>query len=80
MKIFVGQKPDPQHMQALVRCKLGENGALLDLFRKKLEETKNSLVVADDLVKLHRLQGRAEVLADFLEAVERSQEIFDRVR
>jgi hypothetical protein len=80
MKIFVGQKPDPQHMQALVRCKLGENGALLDLFRKKLEETKNSLVVADDLVKLHRLQGRAEVLADFLEAVERSSEIFDRVR
>jgi hypothetical protein len=80
MKIFVGQKPDPQHMQALVRCKLGENGALLDLFRKKLEETKNSLVVADDLVKLHRLQGRAEVLTDFLEAVEKSQEIFDRVR
>jgi hypothetical protein len=80
MKIFIGQKPDPQHMQALVRCKLGENGALLDLFRKKLEETKNSLVVADDLVKLHRLQGRAEVLTDFLEAVEKSQEIFDRVR
>ena len=80
MKIFVGQKPDPQHMQALVRCKLGENGALLDLFRKKLEETKNSLVVADDLVKVHRLQGRAEVLADFLEAVERSSEIFDRVK
>ena len=80
MKIFVGQKPDPQHMQALVRCKLGENGALLDLFRKKLEETKNSLVVADDLVKLHRLQGRAEVLSDFLEAVEKSSEIFDRVK
>ena len=80
MKIFIGQKPDRQHMSALQRCKLDENGALLDLFRKKLEETKNSLIVADDLVKLHRLQGRAEVLTDFLEAVERSSEIFDRVK
>ena len=80
MKIFVGQKPDRQHMQALFRCKLEENGALLDLFRKKLEETKNSLIAADDLVKVHRLQGRAEVLSDFLEAVEKSPEIFDRVK
>lgn len=80
MKIFIGQKPDRQHMFALQRCKLDENVALLDLFRKKLEETKNSLVVADDPVKLHRLQGRAEVLTDFLEAVEKSSEIFDRVK
>ena len=80
MKIFIGQKPDRQHMQALQRCKLDENGALLDLFRKKLEETKQSLIIADDLVRIHRLQGRAEVLSDFLEAVEKSSEIFDRVK
>ena len=80
MKIFIGQKPDRQHMQALNRCRLDENGALLDLFRKKLEETKQSLIIADDLVRIHRLQGRAEVLSDFLEAVEKSPEIFDRVK
>lgn len=80
MKIFIGQKPDRQHMQALQRCKLDENGALLDLFRKKLEETKESLILADDLVRIHRLQGRAEVLSDFLEAVAKSPEIFDRVK
>lgn len=80
MKIFIGQKPDRQHMQALNRCRLDENGALLDLFRKKLEETKQSLIIADDLVRIHRLQGRAEVLSDFLEAVEKSSEIFDRVK
>ena len=80
MKIFIGQKPDRQHMQALNRCKLDENGALLDLFRKKLEETKESLILAEDPVRIHRLQGRAEVLADFLEAVEKSHEIFDRVK
>jgi hypothetical protein len=79
MKIFVGQKPDRQQMQALQRCKL-ENSALIDLFRKRLEETKDSLILADDLVRIHRLQGRAEVLSDFLEAVEKSPEIFDRVK
>jgi len=80
MKIFVGQKPDRQHMFALQRCKLDENGALLDLFRKKLEQTKDALVLAEDSVLIHRLQGRAEVLADFLESVEKSTGILDRVK
>lgn len=79
MKIFVGQKPDRKHIQALYRCKLPENEALLALFATKLEEVKNSLVVAEDPIRLHRLQGRAEVLMDFLEAVEKSNEILDRL-
>jgi len=80
MKIFIGQKPDRQHMFALQRCKLDENVALLDLFRKKLEQTKDALVLAEDSVLIHRLQGRAEVLADFLESVEKSTGILDRVK
>jgi len=80
MKIFIGQKPDRQHMFALQRCKLNENGALLDLFRKKLEQTKDALVLAEDSVLIHRSQGRAEVLADFLESVEKSTGILDRVK
>jgi len=48
--------------------------------QKPLEETKDSLILAEDSVRIHRLQGRAEVLADFLEAVEKSHEIFDRVK
>jgi hypothetical protein len=68
MKIFIGQKPDRQHMFALQRCKLDENGALLDLFRKKLEQTKDALVLAEDSVLIHRLQGRDVVLAYFLES------------
>jgi hypothetical protein len=63
----------------LYRCKLPEHEALLALFRSKLEETKNSLVQAEDPVRIHRLQGRAEVLTDFLEAVEKSREILDRL-
>jgi hypothetical protein len=80
MKIFVGQKPDRQHMQALIRCKLPENEALLALFRAKLEETKASLMQAEEPHRLYRLQGQAQVLADFLEAVEKSSEVFDRIK
>lgn len=79
MSIFLGPKPDRQHMQALQRCKL-ENPVILELFRQRLEETKRSLVAADDAVRIHRLQGRAEVLMDFLEAIEKSPEILERVK
>jgi hypothetical protein len=80
MKIFVGQKPDRQQMQALMRCKLPDSEQLLALFRARLEETKSALVVADDYHRICKLQGRAEVLADFLEAVEKSSEVFDRIK
>ena len=80
MKIFVGQKPDRQQIQALMRCKLPESEALLALFRTRLDETKAALIQAEEPHRIYRLQGRAEVLADFLEAVEKSPEVFDRVR
>jgi len=80
MKIFIGQKPDRQHMQALIRCKLQENEPLLALFKTKLEEIKLSLVVVEEQHRLYRLQGQAQALSDFLEAVEKSSEVFERIK
>jgi hypothetical protein len=80
MKTFVGVKPDRQHMQALMRCKQPESTVLLDLFKVKLEEVKAALVKADDQVQMYRLQGQAIALSDFLEAVEKSSEVFDRIK
>jgi hypothetical protein len=80
MKIFVGQRPDRQHMQALMRCKLPESAQLLALFRARLDETKVALMSAEEPARIYRLQGRAEALADFLEAVEKSPEVFDRIK
>jgi hypothetical protein len=80
MKIFIGNKPDRQHMQALIRCKLQENEPLLMLFKTKLEETRNSLMVAEEPHRVYRLQGQAQVLTDFLEAVEKSSEVLDRIK
>jgi len=66
-------------MQALNRCKHPENEALLELFKTKLDEVKTALIQAEDPVRIHRLQGRAEVLVDFLESVEKSQEVLARL-
>jgi hypothetical protein len=75
MAIFIDHKTDRQQIQALARCKQPDNEALLALLRHVLEETKVSLVSASDQVRLHRLQGRAELIIDFLESVEKSVEI-----
>jgi hypothetical protein len=75
MSIFLSSKADRREIQALQKCRNPENADLLALFKSKLEETKLSLVEADDAVRIHRLQGRAQVLKDFLEAVEKSSSI-----
>jgi hypothetical protein len=80
MKLFVGLKPTRQQMQAIHRCKQPESEKLLEIFRDRLEETKTALIYADDPVRISRLQGRAETLADFLEAVEKSSEILERLK
>ena len=78
MTMFIGHKPKKQHVQALYHCKVTDNAALLELFETKLAEVKDSLVLADDPVMIHRLQGKASVLKEFLEAVEKSQEVLTR--
>jgi hypothetical protein len=67
-------------MQAFLRCKQPESEKLLEVFKERLEETKTALIYADDPVRISRLQGRAEVLADFLETVEKSSEILERLK
>jgi len=53
---------------------------LISLFTAKLEETKTSLMSADDMARVHRLQGRAEVLNDFLEAIKESPSVLERLK
>lgn len=77
MNIFLGNKLSHQHIQSLRDCKLRED-KLVDLFQTCLEEVKSQLVKAEDVVRIHRLQGQASILEDFLEAIEKSQEVLER--
>lgn len=77
MNTFIGHKPDNAHLQALARCKRGDE-KLMELFADALERTKESLVDADDPQHINRLQGRAKVLQDFLSAVDKADGILER--
>jgi hypothetical protein len=80
MNVFLGSKPDRKHLVVLNKCRMPEMADLISLFTAKLEETKTSLMSADDMARVHRLQGRAEVLNDFLEAIEQSPSVLERLK
>ncbi len=79
MNIFLDGKSDRKAVATLARCKHPENEGLLLLFKQILEETKLSLIEADG-DHFRRLQGRAKVLHDFLEAVEKAPSTLERMR
>lgn len=79
MSIFLGPRPEAKHVHALNKCRQPENEALILLFKLKLEETKTALIEADEPSRIHKLQGRAEVLRDFLKAVEESSSVLERL-
>jgi hypothetical protein len=77
MNIFLGNKIDRQHIRAIRECKLRDD-KLVNLFEHCLNDVKNQLVKADDIIRIHRLQGQASVLEDFLAAIEKSGEVLER--
>lgn len=78
MNIFIGHKPNRQHIQALHNCKLG-NEKLVELMKTVLEDTKQGLMVAEDSTRLYRLQGQAKAIQEFLDAIEKSSEVLERL-
>jgi hypothetical protein len=80
MNMILGTKPSRQELMALMRFRLPENAALVELLRTRLEAQKSSLIVADNPDHLRRLQGSARVLQDFLEAIDQSPEILERLK
>jgi hypothetical protein len=68
---------DPQVRQAFARLKEPGMSAMLRFFASHNEATKHRLVFEGDMVKIHRLQGRAEMLEDLLRAAEESAKVID---
>lgn len=80
MNMFLGNKPEKRHVQALYRTSADDMRNLVELMALKLDETKDSLVTATDTQQIHRLQGKAAVLKEFLEAIEKSSEVLERYK
>jgi hypothetical protein len=66
---------DVQAIKALLRLKEPGNEALLKLIELQISEAKQKLVRADDMVLIHRLQGRAEAFEDLLKAIEDARKV-----
>jgi hypothetical protein len=79
MNIFLDGSSDRKAVLALARCRQPENEGLLTLFKQLLEETKSSLIEADG-DRFRQLQGRAKVMQDFLEAVDKAPSILERLK
>jgi len=81
MNTFISNKPNPQHIQALVHCKQSELGhKLLEVIREASTRTKDALVSAEDQARIYRLQGMVRVLEELIEAVEISPDVLERLR
>lgn len=70
---------DPQQAQALLQIKETGNDQLPSLLRAEALTAKAKLVIATDMVSIHRLQGRAEAFEDLLKAIEDSPKVVKRL-
>jgi flagellar hook-basal body complex protein FliE len=77
MSMFLGHKPNKQHLQALRRCK--EDQQFVELLNQKLDELYKSITTADEQVTIYRTQGKISVLKDLLDAAEKSREVLERL-
>lgn len=79
MNLFLDGSSDRKAIATLARCRQTENEGLLLLFKQLLEDTKSSLIEAEG-DRFRQLQGRAKVLQDFLEAVDKAPSVLERLR
>jgi len=66
---------DTQEIRVLAQAGSLGNGKFKQVIKKVAEEAKDRLVVADDMVRVHRLQGRVEVLDALVEAIEEASKL-----
>jgi len=72
--------PTKPQLSAILRCRGGDLKPMVELFENTLEHSLKSLVLATDPVLIHRLQGKAQVLRDFLELVNTGDLILERMK
>lgn len=67
-----------QQINALLKIKETGNTAFVALLEEQIEKAVSRLQQADDMVMIHRLQGRCEAFKDLLTAVQESHKVVNR--
>ena len=66
---------DGQEVAGLARLKALPNQKLVEVIRNEIDKAKSKLTKADDMVLIHRLQGRVEAYEDLLKASEDAEKV-----
>jgi len=66
------QSATKQQAEALRRLLLPELRPLLELLESELDKSQAQLVKADETLRIYRLQGRVQFIADFLQSVQKA--------
>ena len=69
---------DKQQVRALLRLREVGDNKFETFLREEMERGTQKLVKADDMVTIHRLQGRVEAFEDLLRAIEESAKVANR--
>lgn len=72
------QNATNQELVALQFLNGPQGVALLNRLRSELEGTHAQLVKADEMARIYRLQGRAAVLQEILNAAEKAHDLLTR--
>lgn len=72
-------RPNAQQLRAVIRCQAADMAPMMSMFESTLEQTMQSLVGATDPATIHRLQGKAQILTDFLGLVKDAPRILERL-
>jgi hypothetical protein len=67
-----------QQINGLLRIKETGDTALKALLEEQIEKAVSRLIQADDMVTIHRLQGRCEAFKDLLKAIDDSPKVANR--
>ena len=67
-----------QEVSALNRLREPGVNKVLTVLESELASTKQKLVHANEMGRIHRLQGRAEAFEDLLKAIEESSKVKER--
>lgn len=70
----------PTQLKTVIFCRSNGMEPLAEMFASALEEVKTKLTLATDTVMIHRLQGKAQVLHDFIELLETAPQIIGRMK
>ena len=68
----------PDQVRSLARIKQVGGDRIFEVMNFLIAEGKQSLVRADEMARIHRLQGRVEAFQDLLAAIEDAAEIDSR--